>query len=57
VTIKPYEAINEALEGLDKIGVDSSKCNSALHKIVKDKMIAVTDIVALIKCQKNPVEA
>ena len=61
IEVHPYEAISEHLAKLvadgKKVGFDTGKANSALHKIVKDSMVEVSDVIASMKCLKNPVEA
>lgn len=61
VSIKPYDVLAGYLHALadtkTKIAFDTKKANAALHKIVKDSMFEVSNVVASIKCEKNPVES
>lgn len=60
VEVLPYESISDCVREMvangKKIGFDTAKANSSLHKICKDSMVEVCDVVAKIKACKNPVE-
>lgn len=61
VSVKPYEQISADLKEMTesdcKIAFDKNKANSSLHKIVVDKKLEVTDVIASCKMVKNATEA